>query len=64
MKFQRSTFVYQSEIEFKSKYMLGGTIGSGYFSEVRDCKDLHTSSLKAVKIFTKRVMDEYQNARL
>ncbi len=35
MKLSSSTFVKQSEIKFKDKYVIGKSIGAGHFSEVR-----------------------------
>ena len=64
MKAVSSTFVKQTEITFKEKYMVGKSIGGGHFSEVRQCRDIQTGLIKAVKIYKKKLMDDYQTQKL
>ena len=44
--------------------MVGASIGSGHFTEVRHCRNPQSGVVKAVKIFKKETMDKYQDERL
>ena len=49
---------------FKDNYMIGSALGSGHHSEVRHCKNITNSIVRAVKIYNKNKMNEYQHSRL
>ena len=64
MKFTSGSFMIHDENKFKNNYLVGKAIGSGHFTEVRHCRNPQTAVVKAVKIYKKELMNEFQNDRL
>ena len=64
MKYKGGSFVDQEWIKFKGAYTIGSVIGQGLFTEVRHCRNILSGSVKAVKIYKKEMMNDYQVSRL
>lgn len=57
----KSNFIqFKEDEKFKDNYVLGSSMGCSTYGEVRKCKNIRTSSIRAVKILKRDRLDHYE----
>ena len=60
IKFDKSSFIMQKDELFKDNYLIGQSMGSGTYGEVRKCKNARSQVVRAVKILRKERLDDFE----
>jgi calcium-dependent protein kinase len=64
IKFDKSNFLMQRNEKFTEHYLIGQSLGTGAYGEVRKCRNIKTKQNRAVKILRKDRMDDFETKRL
>lgn len=64
LKFDKSKFVMQKDEKFRDNYLIGSSMGTSTYGEVRKCKHSRSNIVRAVKILKKEKLDDMENERL
>ena len=54
----------QKDEKFRNNYLIGSSLGSGTYGEVRKCKHARSNIVRAVKILKRDKMDDFEYDRL
>lgn len=65
VKLDKTKFIFQNNDEkFRDVYLIGSSMGSGHYGEVRKCKHQRSNIVRAVKILKKDKLDKYEHERI
>ena len=60
IKFDKSSFIFQKDQKFRDNYLIGQSMGTGTYGEVRRCKNNKSNVVRAVKILRKDKLDDFE----
>ena len=55
-KNSKGNCIFYKDDLFRNNYLIGQSMGSGYYGEVRKCKQIKSGIIRAVKIYKKEKM--------
>ena len=65
VKFDKiSLFKIEKTLKFRDNYMIGQSMGSSHYGEVRKCKNIRSNVIRAVKIYQKEKLNKFEFERL
>ena len=52
--------IFDRNKKFRDNYMIGQSMGSSHYGEVRKCKNIRSKAIRAVKIYKKLINNELE----